>query len=652
MLASGRGGHRSAAPGTEPFPCLSSCKVGYNVRLLRRSLAVLAIVCASFAFVASAGAASGDLRIGSAQPFDSPNPFQSVLATSVDAEAFAYYDQLIGLKTKDQSIDWSAGLATGADVAKDGKTITFHLRKGVHWSDGVPFTSADALWTFNAVLDNKTNQLHTTISAVKSASAPDAYTLVLHLTTRDSEFLQKLALPILPKHVWSKIPIAKLDKVSGPIPTVTTAPWMLTQWHKNATTIMVRNPKYDLFRNGGKEPAVKRILMTTYQNTDSVYRDVAQGNLDVAFNGPVDWAPRAKRAKNLRLVSAPRGGYWEIAFNSCPLKGSTICSGPAPGVKVKVVQDPAIRKALAYGINREQFPSVIFQNQAATAYGLISPRFKLYYEDLSKEPAYAYAYNPAKAKQILQAGGWNCSATPCTKNGVKAEFELATLSDSKQDQQMAQRAAADALKLGIKIDLAFISEDALNNRIYASGKSKDTYAPNYDTFLWDWDVGGVTPTPILEVLRSFDASSDSFYDSKAFDNALLRAKQATTQAGTVAAVRQAAKIELGDLPYLPLVHENAIDVIRKDTWHGWIPSPAPDGEPLFQTSTQLLALQPGPAPVATGQPEAVAASTDSGWLTTPRSVLIGSILISLAIIGSSFISSGRRRTEPLEWTEE
>ncbi|HEY1480169.1 MAG TPA: ABC transporter substrate-binding protein, partial [Gaiellales bacterium] len=510
------------------------------------------------------------------------------------------------------------------------------------------------LWTFNATLENKTNQLHTTISAVKSVSAPDPYTLVLHLTTRDSEFLEKLALPILPKHVWSKIPIAKLDKVTGPIPTVTTAPWMLTQWHKNGTTILEANPKYDLFRNGGKQPAVKRILITTYQNPDGVYRDVAQGNLDVAFNGPVNWASQAKKSsKKLTLISAPRGGYWEIAFNSCPVTGSPVCSGPAKGVKIKVVQDPAIRKALAYGIDRSQFVPTIYNGQGSTAYGLISPRFKLYYEDLSKDPKYAYAFDPAKAKAILKAGGWNCATTPCTKNGVKAEFELATLADSKPDQQMAQRAAADALKIGIKIDLTFQSEDALNNRIYASGKTKDLYGPNYDAFLWDWDVGGVTPTPILEVLRSFDASSDSFYDSKAYDAALQDAKQATSLEGTVQAVQDAAKIELGDLPYLPLVHLNAIDVIRKDTWHGWVASPQPGGEPLFQTSTQLLNLQPGPAPVAsTGAGTPVAVSTDSGWLTTPRSVLIGFGLLSLAIIASTFIASGRRRTEPPEWTEE
>jgi peptide/nickel transport system substrate-binding protein len=631
---------------------LAARHFGYNVRL-RRVLAALGIVCASLLFATSSLAASGDLRIGTAQPFDSPNPFQAVLAIAVDSYDLTYYDQLGGVKLKDQSLDFSTSLATGADVSKDGKTITFHMRPGVHWSDGVAFTSADALWTFNAVLQNKTNQLHTTISAVKSASAPDAKTLVLHLSTRDSEFLEKLSLPILPKHIWSKIPIAKLDKVPGPIPTVTTAPWMLTEWKKNGTTILEANPKYDVFRNGGRAPDVKRILITSYQNPDAVYRDVAQGHLDVAFSGTVDWAPRAKRNPKLRLVSAPRGGYWEIAFNSCPATGSPICSGPAKGVNVAVVQDPAIRKALAYGIDRSKFVPVIYKGQGSTAYGLISPRFQLYHEDLAKDPKYAYAFDPAKARQILKAGGWNCATTPCTKNGVKAQFELATLADSKPFQQMAQRSAADAKKLGIVIDLAFISEDALNNRIYASGKTKDLYAPNYDAFLWDWDVNGVTPTPILEVLRSFDASSDSFYASKAFDAALQRAKEATSLEGTVGAVQEAARIELEDLPYLPLVHLNAIDVIRRDTWHGWRPSPGANGEPLFQTATQLLALRPGPAPVAgAGGPATVTVVKDSGWLTTPRSVLIGFALLSLAIVASTFIASGRRRTEPPEWTEE
>ncbi len=68
------------------------------------------------------------------------------------------------------------------------------------------------------------------------------------------------------------------------------------------------------------------------------------------------------------------------------------------------MQDPAIRKALAYGIDRESFAQTVYLGQAVTAYGLISPRFKLYYQDLSKDPNIAYNFDPAKAKEILKDG--------------------------------------------------------------------------------------------------------------------------------------------------------------------------------------------------------------------------------------------------------
>jgi peptide/nickel transport system substrate-binding protein len=623
---------------------------------MRRALVIAAALAGLLVGTASAGAASGDLRVGSPQEFETPNPFKGVLAINIDAYSSMYYDELSDVTPGDQSIDYKYALARGADVSADGRTITFHLRSGIHWSDGKPFTSADPLWTFRAVLENKTNQLHGTIEAVKSVSAPDANTFVLHLATRDSEFLAKLAIPILPAHIWSKYKTSQLDKTDGPIPAVTTAPYVLTKWEKLGTTILSRNEKYDTFRNGGKLPDVERVLITYYANPDSIFRDVAQGNLDYGYNGLASWARRAKADHNpkVHLISSPRGGYWEIAFNSCPPTGSPICSGPGKGVKVAVVQDPAIRKALAYAIQRDKLIPTVYDGQGTTAYSLISPRFKHYYVDRENTPL-GYAYDPAKARSTLKEGGWNCSRTPCLKNGVKAEFELDTLATSTQFQAMARRVKADAAKVGIVIDLSFLAEDALNNRIYASGTKKDLYGPTYDAFLWDWDVSGTTPTPIMEVLLSDNASSDSFYDSKAYDKALIGARTATTQAGTVAAVRKAEAIELGDLPYLPLVHLNAVELNRTDTWHGWLPSPGPKGRPLFETQVmqQILALKPGPAP-ATVSPGSVAtvSTADSGWLTTPRSVLIGSVLISLAILGTSFISSGRRRTEPLEWTEE
>ncbi len=55
---------------------------------------------------------------------------------------------------------------------------------------------------------------------------------------------------------------------------------------------------------------------------------------------------------NVKLWASPSPGFNELAFNSCPPQGSPICSGPAPSVHTKVVQDLAIRHALQYAINR------------------------------------------------------------------------------------------------------------------------------------------------------------------------------------------------------------------------------------------------------------------------------------------------------------
>ena len=145
-------------------------------------------------------------------------------------------------------------------------------------------------------------------------------------------------------------------------------------------------------------------------------------------------------------------------------------------MKTAVVQDPAIRKALAYAIDREKLIPTVYEGQGVTAYGLISPRFKRYYIDRKDTPL-GYAYDPDKAKAALKAGGWDCSQTPCTKNGVKAQFEL---------RHARLEHAVPAHGAALKADVAqgrhrhrppFISDDAINNRIYASGKTRTCTRP-------------------------------------------------------------------------------------------------------------------------------------------------------------------------------
>ena len=168
------------------------------------------------------------------------------------------------------------------------------------------------------------------------------------------------------------------------------------------------------------------------------------------------------------------------------------------------MQDPAIRKALAYahqpravrpdrlrGPGRDGLRPDLAALQAVlsstartrrSATTTTRPRRKQVLKDgrlelLARRRARRTASRPSSSSRTLLRQATGSSRWPSARRPTRA-------------------------RSGSSIDLSFLSDDALNNRIYASGKTKDLYAPNYDAFLWDWDVSGTTPTPIMEVLLS------------------------------------------------------------------------------------------------------------------------------------------------------
>jgi hypothetical protein len=83
---------------------------------VRRALVIAAALAGLLVGTASAGAAGGDLRVGSPQAFETPNPFRAVEAISVDSYATVYYDQLGGIKLSDQSAEYRNALAKSAAI--------------------------------------------------------------------------------------------------------------------------------------------------------------------------------------------------------------------------------------------------------------------------------------------------------------------------------------------------------------------------------------------------------------------------------------------------------------------------------------------------------------------------------------------------------
>jgi peptide/nickel transport system substrate-binding protein len=555
-----------------------------------------ALLAATAATPSPAQGKSVDWRLGYDQEFDGKlNVFKSQLTSSYFVFTYVYDTFPYNWRLSDAGPDTRYSLVTAHEVSKDGLVYTFHLRTGVKWSDGKPFGADDVVFTYNAYHDAKENVLAGYVSNMKSIVKIDDATVRYTLTQPDARVLSAYT-PVLPAHVWSKADPKKIANFDPCCPMVGTGPYTIDKLDPKGTTILRPNPYF-----WGPKPKVQRILMIKYGEKEGQLRDIKLNQLDAIMFGDAKWLTDVRKDPNLKSWAIPTPGFKSIAFNMCPPGGGgpkNTCTGPAPGVHWQVVQDKAIRQALAWSIDRDDLVRTVFSGQAASGNGLISPFYKRYFEDYSSDPQVGYSFQPVKARQILKDGGWACpTGGICTKDGRKAQFEMLVRTEFKVDQNAARRIQAWARDVGIQIDISIITSDALIGRNYeTSPTDENKYQPNYDAFLWGW--GGDLPSPDfnLEVTQCGSYWSDTFYCNPTYDPLPTQALQSLDFKRRVGLMHQAERIILADVPYIILAHDKDIQVTRTDTWTGYHASPEPDGYPFSTSWLQMSLLQPGKGP--------------------------------------------------------
>jgi peptide/nickel transport system substrate-binding protein len=474
-------------------------------------------------------------------------------ATSVSPEATVYYDQLTGLREKDQGLDYTTALAKSATVSPDGKTITFHLRSGIHWSDGQPFTSADAEWTFNAVLQNKTNQLHGTIEAVKSVSAPDKNTFVLHLATRDSEFLDKLAIPILPKHIWDGKSSGEIQKFANESP-VGTGPFTFGEWKRGQTISVNRNPDF-----WGTAAGASEVIWVLYQNEDVMAQGLRASEVDILTEVPPTIWDGLSGTAGLKPVSLPGFSFHHIGIN--------VSTNPKSGGN-PLLMDLNVRQALALATDRNQLVQIGLAGHGRPGDALLPPAFGDYKWTPTGDQV--LNANPAKAQQLLDSAGYTVGSDGIReKAGKKLEFRLIAIESTTVDVRAAQLFSDSAKKVGIKLDLQTMDENTLGHTVYNSD------APDWDIFVWGWDSGVNDPDYMLGIVLSnqIGGNNDVYYANKTYDH--LYDEQATELDKTkrIAICKQMQQMFYEDAAYIIMWYQDKLQAYRSDTWTGWSQTP-------------------------------------------------------------------------------
>jgi peptide/nickel transport system substrate-binding protein len=297
-------------------------------------------------------------------------------------------------------------------VSKDGLTITYHLRKGVKWSDGAPFTADDVVWSEQAVMNPNNNVVSRSgWDRITRVEEPDKYTVVFHLSKPYSPFVVSFfssggANPcVLPKHLLAQYP--NINHVAYNSLPVGIGPFKYKEWSRAQRVVMVPNTLY--WRG---VPKLKEVDFEIIPDRNTVLTALQAHSLDFWYPVPGSYYIGQHLNTLAGYTAIRQPGYYtaHLEFN----------------VQRPAMKDPTVRHALEYGVDRQTILQKI--------------RFGVGYLQEQPAPHTAPYWDPkipmvpfdiARANQMLDQAGWTRGADGVrSKNGIRLNLEFATTTGS------------------------------------------------------------------------------------------------------------------------------------------------------------------------------------------------------------------------------
>jgi peptide/nickel transport system substrate-binding protein len=317
-------------------------------------------------------------------------------------------------------------------VSKDGLTITFHLRKGVKWSDGAPFTADDVIFSTKVVLNPANDEVgRQGWDQITKMDEPDKYTVVYHLKKPYSPFVETFfstagANPcILPKHLLEKYP--NINNVPYNSLPVGIGPFKYERWDRGQQIVMVANPNY--FRG---RPKLDEVIFKIVPDRNTVLAQLQSHEIDMWDIVPGGYLSRVRAISGIKVVRIA-SYYWNhVDFNM---------TNPA-------LADPVVRQALRLAYDRNEF---LMKNQHGN--GVLSdsptPLNAPYRVDEPLVP-----YDPAQANAMLDKDGWKMGPGGIReKNGVKLDFRYAIYAGTPDVDDAIELLRQDWKKIGVAISV-------------------------------------------------------------------------------------------------------------------------------------------------------------------------------------------------------
>lgn len=305
------------------------------------------------------------------------------------------------------------GLADSWDISADGLTYTFHLNPDAKFHDGTPVTADDVVFTFDGVLDPKSQSVRAgqVKQYVKSYKKVDDHTVEFTAVQQSAIFLYSFnPFGILPKHIWESVKPENWGSDPGntgqdPKRVIGSGPMKFKEWKQNDHVTLVKNADY-WDKNGITN--IDTFTYTVRKEQSAAIQSLLTGEVDIT-EVPFSQAKPLEANKDLQVQA-----YDTFQFNWY--------SQMEDPKKLDLFADPKVRQAMLYALDRKLIAEQIYLGFAEQADGT-QPKLSIAYAP--DKITTIYNYDPDKAKSLMQEAGWQLNSSDgfFYKDNKKFSFE-------------------------------------------------------------------------------------------------------------------------------------------------------------------------------------------------------------------------------------
>lgn len=340
------------------------------------------------------------------------------------SDALVYiYDRLV---SRDYDFNYEPGLAESWDTSEDGIVWTFHLKEGVKFHNGIPFTADDVKWTLDTILDPATaSPAQSDFAAIKEVEVVDDLTVKITLHTPFPNLL--FVLSNTAASIANRDAYEQYGSEYGIKYVIGTGAYMFEEWIQGDKIVLVKNPDYtwgpEWMSNTGPS-AIDIIVLKTIPEENSRLMELLSGNVHILRDVPATFIDKVGDNPDVEIYrgESTKLGYLAYATDKEPFT------------------DLRVRQAINHAIDKDEIITYVFRGVGIPADGYLPPALKSeYYADSKKD---GYEYNVEKAKELLKEAGF--------ENGLKLKLAA---ENSTEYSRLAEVLQNQLKNVGIEVEI-------------------------------------------------------------------------------------------------------------------------------------------------------------------------------------------------------